>query len=104
MASRFDLLEGFRESVPFDLEFVTALEVQPEPFAGAKVPSEAKGRVSGDATLGVNDLVDSARWHTNRDRDAVLGDPKRLEILEHQDFAGVDRLKGGCGHVVSFQW
>ena len=101
---RFDLIEGSRESVSFDLELVAALKVEPEPFAGAEVPGEAQGCVSGDTALGVNDLVDPARWHADRDCDTVLGDPERLEILEHQDFAGVDRLHGGCGHVMFFQW
>jgi len=63
-----------------------------------------QGRVRGDAALGVHDLVDPSRWHTDRDRNTMLGDAKRLEVVEHQDFAGMDRLHGGCRHVISSQW
>jgi len=37
----FDLVESATESVAFDLEFIAALEVQPEPFAGAEVSGES---------------------------------------------------------------
>jgi hypothetical protein len=75
-----------------------------EPFAGTEVPGETQCGVGGDAAFAVHDLVDPARWHTDRDGDAVLGDAERFEVVEHQDLAGVDRLHGGCRHVVSVQW
>jgi hypothetical protein len=92
------------EAVPLDLDLVAALEVQPEPFAGAEVPGESECGVGGDAALAVHDLVDPPRRHTDGHSDAVLGDAERLEVFEHQDFTGMDRLHGGCGHVTSCQW
>jgi hypothetical protein len=44
---QFDLIECVRESVPFDLEFVAVLKVQPESFAGAEVPGEAHPEPTG---------------------------------------------------------
>lgn len=70
----FDLVECARESVAFDFELVAALEVEPEPIAGAEVPGEPQCCVGGDPALAVHDLVDAARRYTDGDGDAVLGD------------------------------
>lgn len=38
---RLDLIEGFCESVPLNLELVPTLQVQPEPLARTEVPGKA---------------------------------------------------------------
>jgi hypothetical protein len=48
---RFDLVEGSSEPVTLDLEFVAALQVQPEPLARSEVPGKTKGGIGGDAAL-----------------------------------------------------
>lgn len=92
-----DLVKGVAEPVALDFELVAALQVQPEPFAGAEVPGETQGRVGGDAALAVNDLVDPARGHADRDGDTVLCDPEWFDVVELQDLTGMDRLLGGSG-------
>jgi hypothetical protein len=42
----------------------------------------------------VDDLVDSTRGNADGHRQTVLGDIKRLQVLEHQHLAGINR-----GHV-----
>ena len=63
----FDLVECAGEWVAFDFEFVAALEIESEPFAGTEVAGETNRGVGGDAAFAVHDLVDPARWYTDGD-------------------------------------
>jgi uncharacterized protein YbbK (DUF523 family) len=68
-------------AVALDLELEPNLEVEPEALGGAKVPREPKSRVSGDAALAKDDLVDTTGRDTNVLGQAVLAETVRLEEL-----------------------
>jgi hypothetical protein len=92
---RLDLAEGRPESIPCDLDVVAVLDVQPETLAGPEVWREPQRRVGRDAPLAVDDLGDSSRWNADGPRQAVPGDLKRLQVLEHQNLAGVNGGQSG---------
>lgn len=95
---RLDFFERWAEAVAFDFDVVAVLEVQPEALAGSEVPGEPQCGIGADAPLAVDDLVDSSRRYADGNRQAMLGDLKWLQILEHQHLAGVD---GGHDRVVA---
>ena len=61
-------------AVALGLEFEPNLEVEPEALGGAEVPREPKSRVSGDAALAEDDLVDAPGGNTNVFGQAVLAE------------------------------
>ncbi len=77
-------------AVALGLEFEPNLKVEPEAFGGAEVPREPKSRVSGDAALAEDDLVDTPSGDTNVFGQAVLAEPVGLEELGQEDFARMD--------------
>ena len=90
-------------AVALGLEFESNLEVEPEALGGAEVPREPKSRVSGDAALTEDDLVDTPSGNTNVLGQAVLAETVRLEELGQEDFArmnGCELCHGGHLRVV----
>ena len=87
---RRDRVECRTKVVALELEVVAGLEVDPEALTRAEEPSEPQGGVRADPSLSVDDLIDPSRRDADRHREAVLGNPKRLEEVHEQDLARVD--------------
>lgn len=90
-------------AVSLGLELEANLEVEPEAIGGAEIPREPKRRVSGDAALAEDDLVDTPSRDTNVLGQAVLAESVGLKELGQEDFARMDGCKlchGGHLRVV----
>ena len=89
--------------IPLNLEVVACLQVDPESITRAEESSEAQCGVRADPTLAVDDFVDPTRRNGDRDSQAMLRDPERLQEVQQQDLAWVDR-RHGDRHLSSSQW
>ena len=87
---RRDPLERVNETVPFGLNVVMGLKVQPELVAGSEVAGEAQRGVGCDSTGTVDNLVDPPRRYADRDCDPALCEPERSQVLVLEDLARVD--------------
>jgi hypothetical protein len=85
-----DLLERIEQSIALHLEVVTPLKVHPESFRGSEIAGHSKGRVGGDPTLAVHDLVDSPRRDADGHSQSVLGNAEWLEILDQKHLTWMD--------------
>src|SRR5215470_5381442 len=85
-----DVVERGAEAITFDLQVVATLEIKPEPLGCAEVASQPQCGVGADPALAVHDRVDPAGRYPNVDRQLVLSDPQRCEVLLGEDLAGVD--------------
>src|SRR5438067_13412162 len=77
--------------IAFDLQIISSLEVEPEAIARPEVPSEPERRIGGDGSRPVHNLIDAARGHTNVLSQSVLRNTERLEKIEREYFARMDR-------------
>ena len=73
-----------------DVEVVHALEVQPELRRHPQGASDAQGRVGGDSSAAVDDVVDTDRRDADSLRQPVLADAELVQDLG-KVLAGVDR-------------
>jgi hypothetical protein len=92
-----DRVQERAERVAFDLQVVPGLKIDPELSRRTEVPSEPKSGIGGDATLSVDDLIDSPRRHVDIDGDTVLRDPQRSNEVLEENFARMNRRD--LGHV-----
>ena len=95
-------------------QVVLGLQPHPRLRSHAKVFPQPKRRVSGDATLAIDDAADPPRGHGQVASEPVDADVHRLHEILEKDFARVDGVqqfgicvhsgglahRGGCG----FKW
>lgn len=82
--------QSVAETIPFQVKVVGGLEIQPEPVGGPKEPRQAERGVGGDGTLRQDDLVHPPWRDVEILREAVLGQPERLEEVLEEDLSGMD--------------
>lgn len=70
--------QSFPEAVLLHFQFVMGLQVEPEAFRGSEIARQPKTRVRGDRAFAVNNLVDTARRHTDILGQAILADAVRV--------------------------
>src|SRR5215210_2293301 len=63
-------IQPVTETILFDFEIIADLQIEPEALAHAKETRQAKGGISRDRPLPMNDLVDATGRHPD-----VLGEP-----------------------------
>jgi len=89
-SQRRDGIEHRTELILFDFKVISSLKVHPESLARPEELRQAECRIGADPALAMDDLINPARWDTDRDGHVVLSDPQRLEKVGHQDLAWVD--------------
>jgi len=86
-------IEPIPEPILLHFKIVSNLEIQPKALAQTKKAGHAKGCISTDCPLAMDDLVDSPRWHSDVFRQPILAHSHRLEEFFKEDFARVYRRK-----------
>jgi len=83
-------LDRRRDLILSLLQIVVSLKVHPEVRRRVEEPREPQSRIGGDPTLGVHDLDDPVRGHSQLARELVRRDPERLEEVLDQNLAGMN--------------
>jgi hypothetical protein len=60
-----DVIKDRAKAILLDLKVVSRLEIQPESVRRPEEAGKTQGRISGDAPLAMDDLVDSPRRNSN---------------------------------------
>jgi hypothetical protein len=85
------LPQPIAEPVPFDLQVVSRLQVQPEPLRGAEEARKTKCRVCRDGALSMDDLVDASRRNVDLVGKPILRQPQGTEELFQEHFPRMNR-------------
>jgi len=84
------MIESVSEAVLLPLKIEVGLEVDPKPWRDSEVAPQTQGRVRRDASVPMDNLVDSSRRNADVLGEAILRDAHGLEELLHEDLARVD--------------
>ena len=82
--------QALSQSIPFYVEVVAGLEVQPEAIRGTEITRETESCIRGHRPLAMHDLVDATRRHADVLRQAVLAEVHRLKELREEDLPWMD--------------
>jgi hypothetical protein len=92
-------VKAVAQSVLFQFQVITGLQIQPEPFRRSEEASKAQGRVGRDGTLAPHDLVDPAWRDANVFGKPVLANAQRTQELFQEYLARMDRSQLLSRHV-----
>lgn len=77
------------QAIPFDVEIVLTLQIDPELLGSAEETSQTQRRVRGNTALAKYDLVHAACRNADVFREPILRDGERLQKFFEKNLAGM---------------
>jgi len=91
-------LKPIAESVLFDFQIVSCLQVEPEALGCSKIPSQPQRGISADCPRPMNNFVNAPRRYAGFLGQAVLADTKRTQEFLIENFSRMDGGKLSAWH------